>query len=84
MRSHTVPGDGILHTVGQRVAEVQLSRHIGGRDHHREYTGLKKKKFVYAFKNMQSSRSGAFLVNWPPRSDSGYETMSYGSLGPYP
>jgi hypothetical protein len=48
-RTSGVPCDGILHTVCQRVAQVQLSRHIGGRDHHREYT-LLKKLVVFALK----------------------------------
>ena len=35
--SHSVPpGDGVLHAVGQGVAQVKFSRHIGRRDDHHE------------------------------------------------
>ena len=31
-----VPGDRILHTVGERVAQVQLPSDVGRGDHHHE------------------------------------------------
>ena len=36
--SHSVPpGDGVLHAVGQGVAQVKFSRHVGrGDDHHKD------------------------------------------------
>ena len=35
------PGDGVLHGVGERVAQVKLPRHVGRRNDHHEHVVLR-------------------------------------------